>query len=213
MTVPEKARVGVTWSSSDPTIASITANGIVTFHKAGIVEIRASILDSRGTFQVTIEITVYDPEDPNAVGIRLPEGMLEDGVLKVNHADRLSIQFITYPERDDAVFTITGQPDNLVMSPKGELYGTIDPAVSPGVYEATISATFSAINETGVRGAGTITKTLPFTIVVAEDTDPGEPGNSGGSGGGCDGGTGAALAVLLAAGLVAGTQRRGRRDR
>ncbi len=210
VTIPEEARINVQWKTSDPDIATIASDGTITFHKAGVVDIIATIRDAQGTFQSVIEVTVYDHGDPNAIGIRVPESVLVDGVLVLHPGQLVSIQFVTNPEVDGVVFSAEGLPEDLQMSADGQLFGTVAQSIS-GFYEATIRAQIDSVRLLADgRGSGVITKTVPLTIrVVAGEEPPVTPEDEywSGGGGGCSSGAGAAMLLFTAAFAV---MRKGR---
>ena len=65
----------IRWSSSNPSVASVTANGFVQAHKAGTAKITVSALDGSGKKQ-TVTVKVENPVSKIALSTSAPRGRM-----------------------------------------------------------------------------------------------------------------------------------------
>lgn len=72
----------IRWSSSNPSVASVTANGFVQAHKAGTAKITVSALDGSGKKQ-TVTVKVENPVSTIALSTSAPRGrmLISDSLL------------------------------------------------------------------------------------------------------------------------------------
>ena len=175
------------WSTTSADIAAVSDDGRVTFKKAGNVGITGTLTRGNFTFSGTIQITVYNPDDPNAFAIQLPEGLLTNGVLKLWTKERLGIQIaVNSANAGSFQFSATGLPPDLSMTVDGLLQGVVAEG-SEGSYDAVITVT-----RIGTGSTAPIAKTLDLKIQVVKEGE--DLGSSGG--GGCSAGLGI-LGLLL----------------
>ena len=180
------------WSTTSADIATVSDDGRVIFKKAGNVGITGTLTRRNFTFSGSIQITVYNPDDPNAFAIHLPEGLLTGNVLELWVKERLGIQITVNSASGGSFhFSATELPPGLSMTTDGLLQGVVAEG-SEGEYDVVITVT-----RAGAGSIAPITKTLNLKIrVISEDTP-----KSGGSGGGCSTGLGI-LGMLLIPALL-----------
>ena len=105
---PDLSNQGVTWSSSDSTIATISAAGLLTAHKVGVVTITATS-EVLSSVTNTIEITVKLPA-PTGVQVTGAETVIqidEELQLTSNVLPNLANQSVTFTSSNDAVATVS----------------------------------------------------------------------------------------------------------
>jgi len=141
----------LTWTSSDPSVATVDANGTVTAVKAGTATVTATASNGvKG--EATVIVTAKTPEivdvtsvtlTPNPLALTTGKaGTLTAVVLPVNATDKT----LTWTSSDPSVATVDAN-------------GTVT-AVKAGT--ATVTATAS----NGVKGEATVTVTDPTPITV-----------------------------------------------
>ncbi len=152
----------ITWTSSAPTIASVSATGLVTTLTPGTTNITAATAGK----STTIAFTVLPPPPVNTVAFTPNTGFLPTGVgvpLTVTLRDVnngvLTQRVITYSSSDAAIATVSSTGVVTAQAP-----GTVTITVSSEGKSAT--ASFRAL--TGVRSGAA-------AIVVANTAESGDP--------------------------------------
>lgn len=187
--IPEDATdTGVTWTSSDESIASVDGNGTVTAHNAGIVTINAAANGSKEPCAVQWTLTITQPVVPVESVSVTPETL----TLKEGGTARLSAEILPKNATNQSV---TWSSDNTgVASVDG---GGKVTAAAPG--SAVITAT---TNDGGYTAECSVTVTEAPSPddptpddPTPDDPSPDDPTPPSHSGGGCSAGWGA-LALL-----------------
>lgn len=184
ITTPAGANIAATWSSSNPTVATVTGDGLVRFLKAGTTTITATITHGNGSMQTAVDITVH-PSSSNegTFTIEFPDGFLElDGTVLLLLGEQLNAQLFSSPA-GAAGYTASGLPIGLTLSSSGVLSGSIttssfcNPCTgSDGVRRQTFNVTISATKNS-------VTRTRTLTIALEDRTNYGSSsdGNFGSS--------------------------------
>jgi len=147
-------RGALRWSTSDPNIASVDNNGIVTGHRAGTARITVS--DESGNISSTSTVTVRADQRPVAsisTNVRtLNLGVGATGQLTVSYRpSNATIRGVTWTSNNSAVARV---------DPNGRVSG-----VSVG------SAVITAISDSGARVATvTVTVRIPVTSITLPET-------------------------------------------
>ena len=156
----DAADKSVTWTSSDPSIATVDSNGVVTGVAIGTATITATAGGKTATSTITVTDTVVPVEDITFTGIP------EDGILPLEVGETTTITATVTPE-DATDKTVTWTSSDTTVATVGETTGTIT-AVSTGTTE--ISATSgSTVKKFNVK----VSKTpkVSFTVTLTEDSD------------------------------------------
>ena len=135
----------VTWSTSNPAVATVDANGVVTGIASGDAVITATAVDKTNVVTpATCHVTVYDnPTVPEIITTTLP-----DGIVGVSYSYPL-----VATGTQQLSWSITGNfPDGLSMDVGGVISGT---PTSADTYNFTVSVS---------NAAGTDTQPLSITI-------------------------------------------------
>lgn len=130
---PEEATAtDVTWKSSDITVATVSASGLIHGLKVGTVTITITSIDNP-TLQATLEVTVSAFE---VIELRHPD----NGVIKVG--ETVTLQATVYPSTVSGVITYTSKtPAIATVSAEGAVTGLSEGLV---VIEASIGETIVA---------------------------------------------------------------------
>ena len=137
----------VTWKSSDITIATVSATGLITGLKTGTVTITATSVDNP-TLVATLEIQVYEFE---SIELRHPD----NGVIKVGETVTLGVSVFPNTITDTITYT-SKTPSVATVSSSGQVTGVSEGLV---VIEASI----------GSRIVATITVVVKNDSVIAND--------------------------------------------
>lgn len=179
----------VTWSSSNPSVATVSSAGVVTPVSGGTVVIRAEAQDGYGAYgEITLNIIeIPDPESIDIIAQNTTLG--EDDTLELAPGDELHLTAVVHPE--DAIQTIAWSAKSI---PANANVVTIDSetgyltAVNTGSAVVTATSTEKAtirqqvsiivkVKSTGITisGAGEVkvgeTTTLTATVMPANATN------------------------------------------
>lgn len=139
----------VVWSSSDQSVATVDANGLVTAAGEGTATITATSAGKSGTASVTVTIPVASVDvTPAASSLQWGETVQLTAAPKDAQGDALD-RSVTWSSSDESVATV--DENGLVTA--------------TGAGDATITATSG-----GVHGTATVTVTDPATTVEVDPT-------------------------------------------
>lgn len=133
----------VSWSSSNPSVASVSSNGIIQAEKIGTAEIRASIQGKSDSLEVTVTDAVLSSLEVIPASVSVPLGLSEELQVLAHFSDSTSIyvtSFVTWDVVDPNVAEIvsnkieTKSIGNTVLTANyGGISRTVDLEVTPAV--------------------------------------------------------------------------------
>jgi DNA/RNA endonuclease G (NUC1)/uncharacterized protein YjdB len=154
----------LTWSSSDPSIASIDASGVATGHTPGSVTISATATSG---VQSSITLVVVDPNAPATITLTIDSGILPAGserrlLISVKAFDGHSISApLTFSFSDSSVLKINNYDGRLYVS-----------GISAGTAEIRATAANGAF---GTRTQTIAPRDVPTTAVYRSHVEFGTP--------------------------------------
>jgi len=157
----------VNWSSSDATIATVNASGLVTAVKKGVATISASSVN--GLFTATCTVTVTQVNNPPVAVLKYTPGNAGYAPYKVSFDGRSSSD----PDPDDFVLgfdwvvKVQGAPSNLATEVSNGFDYTF---TTPGVYEVTLQAVDNAEQLRSLNTETVIITILNIPAVPAAET-------------------------------------------
>ena len=152
---PANAEQGVTWTSSNARVASVDANGLVTFWKAGAVTITATAGDGSGK-KTTVKLTVVTS---------VTDMGLEDVVLAGGRSVNLAKLLVIEPSdatNKKVTWSMTGDTDFATLSASGTLKARKVEEVK------TVAVTATAADGYGASATCEVTLYPAATAVVLE---------------------------------------------
>lgn len=152
---PANAEQGVTWTSSNARVASVDANGLVTFWKAGSVTITAAANDGSGK-KTTVKLTVVT----SVTDMGLDDVVLSGGK-SVNLAKLLVIEPSDATNKK-VTWSMTGDTDFATLSASGTLKARKVEEVK------TVAVTATAADGYGASATCEVTLYPAATAVVLE---------------------------------------------
>ena len=152
---PANARVMCQYVSSNPSIASVDQNGIVTTHKTGAVTITARSLKNSSA-SASVHVIVYDDNTPGAVNLES-----SSLYLGVKYGDYLSASVFPSTASQTIVWS-SANPNVATVDAKGYVYGkaigtTVVTATAVNGVSASCTVYVTSTNVSGVIPARTTT--------------------------------------------------------
>ena len=101
------SKLTVEWSSSDESVATVDATGMVVAVSAGEADITASVADSEmsAVCKVTVKVTAKDITVPESLDVKLNDGDETSVEATVSPADATDVE-VSYASTDEAVATV-----------------------------------------------------------------------------------------------------------
>ena len=151
---PASASVMCQYTSSDPTIASVDQNGIVTTHKVGIVTITARSLKNSSA-RASVRVIVYDDNTPGSV--KLESSAL---YLGLKYGDYLGASVFPATASQTVLWS-SANPNIATVDDKGYVYGK-------AIGTTTVTAT--AVNGVSASCTVYVTSTNVSGVIPARTT-------------------------------------------
>ena len=183
---PDNASVkDVTWTSSDPSIATVNENGVVTGLKAGTVTITAiSTQNSDAYATCTVTVTFNDVTElsvaPVGTTTSLKVGSTETVKLQATANSDASNKAVTWTSSDNSIATVTTTGGVVTLNPNRKTAGTVT-ITATSVSNPSVKATYVVqvvfVNATGISldkteaevSGGTLQLTATVTPADASD--------------------------------------------
>ncbi|MGH3415744.1 MAG: fibronectin type III-like domain-contianing protein, partial [Actinocrinis sp.] len=192
----------VTYSSTNPAVATVSRNGIVTTHANGVATIRVTVDGVTGT----TPISVHEPFGMSAPAIILPGGSISVTTTTANPSGGESLR--------DAAFTLTAPDGWTVTATTPASFKTVAPGqtitttwtvtapadATPTQTAPALTAELAFTDATGRHTENTgSTLSIPYPSFTAAVTNPGVSDDADPGAGNLDGGNASYSAQALAA--------------
>ena len=111
-------KLTIEWTSSDESVATVDATGMVVAVSAGEADITASVKDSEmsAVCKVTVKVTAKDITVPESLDVKLNDGNETTVEATVSPADATDVE-VSYASTDEAVATIDKDGKVQVLQP------------------------------------------------------------------------------------------------
>ena len=112
------SKLTVEWTSSDESVATVDATGMVVAVSAGEADITASVTDSEmsAVCKVTVKVTAKDITVPESLDVKLNDGKETSIEATVSPADATNVE-VSYASTDEAVATVDKDGKVQVLQP------------------------------------------------------------------------------------------------
>ena len=112
------SKLTVAWTSSDESVATVDATGMVVAVSAGEADITASVTDSEmsAVCKVTVKVAAKDITVPDDLDVKLNDGNETTVVATVSPADATDVK-VSYASTDEAVATVDKDGRVQVLQP------------------------------------------------------------------------------------------------
>ena len=112
------SKLTVEWTSSDESVATVDATGMVVAVSAGEADITASVMDSEmsAVCKVTVKVAAKDITVPDSLDVKLNDGSETTVEATVSPADATDVK-VSYASTDEAVATIDKDGRVQVLQP------------------------------------------------------------------------------------------------
>ena len=112
------SKLTVEWTSSDESVATVDATGMVVAVSAGEADITASVTDSEmsAVCKVTVKVTAKDITVPDSLDVKLNDGNETTVEATVSPADATDVK-VSYASTDEAVATVDKDGRVQVLQP------------------------------------------------------------------------------------------------
>lgn len=112
------SKLTVEWTSSDESVATVDATGMVVAVSAGEADITASVTDSEmsAVCKVTVKVTAKDITVPENLDVKLNDGNETSVEATVSPADATNVE-VSYASTDEAVATVDKDGKVQVLQP------------------------------------------------------------------------------------------------
>ena len=111
-------KLTIEWTSSDESVATVDATGMVVAVSAGEADITASVKDSEmsAACKVTVKVTAKDITVPDNLDVKLNDGNEASIEATVNPADATDVE-VSYASTDEAIATVDKDGKVQVLQP------------------------------------------------------------------------------------------------
>ncbi len=164
---PDEADYGLTYESSDPTIAEVDENGKITAKKEG--EVTVTVKSEDGRVEKTIKVTVTKPDVlPESITVNKNEFDLEEGdsdkITVTVNPDDTTDKTVDFTSSDESVVKVD-EEGNITAVGEGTATITVTSKVDPDVKtEIKVTVTKPATDEPGY----VIDVTKEMSLVVGQ---------------------------------------------
>ena len=112
------SKLTVEWTSSDESVATVDATGMVVAVSAGKADITASVTDSEmsAVCKVTVKVTAKDITVPDSLDVKLNDGNETSIEATVSPADATDVE-VKYASTDEAVATVDKDGKVQILQP------------------------------------------------------------------------------------------------
>ena len=112
------SKLTVEWTSSDESVATVDATGMVVAVSAGEADITASVADSEmsAVCKVTVKVTAKDITVPDSLDVKLNDGNETSIEATVSPADATDVE-VKYASTDEAVATVDKDGKVQILQP------------------------------------------------------------------------------------------------
>lgn len=112
------SKLTVEWTSSDESVATVDATGMVVAVSAGEADITASVTDSEmsAVCKVTVKVTAKDITVPDSLDVKLNDGNETSIEATVSPADATDVE-VKYASTDEAVATVDKDGKVQILQP------------------------------------------------------------------------------------------------
>lgn len=112
------SKLAVEWTSSDESVATVDATGMVVAVSAGEADITASVTDSEmsAVCKVTVKVTAKDITVPESLDVKLNDGNETSVEATVSPADATDVE-VSYASTDEAVASVDKDGKVQVLQP------------------------------------------------------------------------------------------------
>lgn len=154
VTPKQASALGVTWKSSDPSVAKIASNGSIAGYKAGTATITASITTSKGTVSDSITVTITDEKEKSGLDVIGPNQ------IKLGKTAQLSAK-----RRGATVTDVTWSSNNPSII-------SVDPTTGVVTGRTVGIASITATTKDGKYAGSIYMIVVPNVLPALTDTDP-----------------------------------------
>lgn len=112
------SKLTVEWTSSDESVATVDATGMVVAVSAGEADITASVTDSEmsAVCKVTVKVTAKDITVPDNLDVKLNDGNEASTKATVSPADATDVE-VSYASTDEAIATVDKDGKVQILQP------------------------------------------------------------------------------------------------
>ncbi len=192
----------ITYTSSNPAVATVSRTGIVTTHATGVATIRVSVEGVTGSTPISVHL----PFSMTAPAVAIPSGSFTVTTTTTNPSGGETLRDAAFALTAPAGWTVTASTPATfqTVAPGQSITTTWTVAVpadaSPTQAAPALTAQFAYTDGTGRHSESTgATVSIPYPSVVAAYTNPGVSDDSNTAPGNLDGGGASFSAQTLAA--------------